>query len=95
MFGCEWRLDPYYSTLRLHSFHVDSVTLNQSAGPQCKTPDQKLLYLFTQKLVLLKVNQSESECILVCVHAHTGTSLGGYLWWGRLILTEHLEYWNS
>lgn len=33
-FGPEWRLDPYISTSRLHSFHILS---HQSAGPQMLT----------------------------------------------------------
>lgn len=55
-----------------------------SIKPVCRAsdlihPDQKLLYLFTPKKVvcLLKAKQSESECILVRVHAHTASRLGG------------------
>lgn len=50
-------------------FHVDSLNQTSLQGLRFIHPDQKLLYLFTPKCVLLKVNQSESEFILVCVHA--------------------------
>lgn len=67
----------YNSTLCLHSFHIDSLNQISLQGLRIIDPNQKLLYLFTQTLVLLKVNQSKSECILVCVHVHTGSCLGG------------------
>lgn len=67
---------PYNSTLSPFLLHRFSQSTSLQ-GLRVTRPDQKLLYLFTQTLVLLKVNQSESECILVCVHAHTGSCLGG------------------
>lgn len=95
-FGWEWRLDSYNSTLCLHSFHIDSLNQTSLQGLRLIHHDQKLLYLFTQTLILLlKVNQSESECTLVSVHAHTGSCLGGVGRWSRLISTEHLEHCNS
>jgi len=57
-------------------FHVD-FNLTSLQGLRLIHPVQKLLYLFTQTLVLLKVIQSESERIRVCVHAHTGSCSGG------------------
>lgn len=78
-------------------FHIDSLNQTSLQGLRFIHPDQKLLYLFTLKCVLLKVNQSESEFILVCVHAPYRLLFRWGLVVGQADLkTEHLEFpWNS
>lgn len=65
-------------------FHIDSLNHTSLQGLRFIHPDQKLLYLFTPKCVLLKVSLRVNSSWSVCMR-RTGSCLGGVWWWGRLI----------
>jgi len=67
------------SVLYISTLSIPLKSLNQTSlqGLRLIHPDQKLLYLFTQTLVFLKVNQYKSECVLIHMHAHIGFCLVG------------------